>query len=64
MSAAKQRDLYGSTDTYLMVWSSLAGMLESLEDTDADFAEYKHRDSLVEQASETVVSMLSVSGMN
>jgi len=56
MSAAKQRSLYGSSDTYLVIWNSLAAVLESLEDTDADFAEYKHRDSLVEQVAETFVS--------
>ena len=49
MAAAKQRALYGSTETYVGVWKSLAGVLESLEDSDADFAEYKYHDSLVEQ---------------
>ena len=49
MAAAKHRSLYGSKDTYLVIWSSLADVLESLEDIDADFAEYKYRDSLVEQ---------------
>jgi len=49
MASAKHRSLYGSTDTYLEIWNSLADVLESLEDIDADFAEYKYHDSLVEQ---------------
>jgi len=49
MASAKRRSLYGSVDTYLEIWGSLADVLESLEDIDADFAEYKYRDSLVEQ---------------
>jgi len=49
MAAAKRRSLYGSTDTCLVIWKSLADVLESLEDIDADFAEYKYHDSLVEQ---------------
>jgi len=32
-----------------VVWRSLANVLESLEDIEADFVEYKYRDSLVEQ---------------
>ena len=49
MAAAKHRSLYGSADTYLVVWQSLADVLESLEDIEADFAEYKYRNSLEEQ---------------
>ena len=49
LAAAKHRSLYGSVDTYLVVWHSLANVLESLEDIDADFAEYKYHDSLVDQ---------------
>ena len=49
MAAAKRRSLYGSMDTCLLLWHSLIDVLASLEDSDADFAEYKYRDSLVEQ---------------
>lgn len=49
LAAAKLRSLYGSTDTYLAVWQSLANVLESLEDIDTNYVEYKYHDSLVEQ---------------
>lgn len=49
MASAERRSLYGSTDTYLVIWRSLADVLGGLEDIDTDFAEYKYHDSLVEQ---------------
>ena len=32
-----------------MIWKSLADVLENLENIETDFAEYRYRDSLVEQ---------------
>jgi len=49
LSAPKHRALYGFADIYVGVWRCLANVLESLEDIEADFTEYKYRDSLVEQ---------------
>ena len=64
MAAPQRRSLYGSRDTYLVVWNSLADVLVGLEDIDTDFAEYKYRDSLVEQVKWSKVNIYIVLSYN
>lgn len=55
MAAPHRRELYGSPENYISVWKYLIDVLHSLENTDADFVEYKYKDNLVEQVGRSLV---------
>jgi hypothetical protein len=57
IAAPQDRRLYGMSDTYLIVWQSLVDVLGCLDDLDADFVEYKYRDTLIDQVCATLVHM-------
>ena len=49
MAAPSSWNLYGSTEIFTSVWQCLIDVLMNLDSTEADFTEYKYRESLVEQ---------------
>ncbi|CAH1801099.1 unnamed protein product [Owenia fusiformis] len=57
LSNIQQRSMYGDSGMFLSVWRSLIEALESTEDIH-DFADYKYRDTLVDQICVTVVQLV------
>jgi hypothetical protein len=49
MAAPRNRHLYGGDEVFSEVFQCLVDVLQSLQTTDADFAEYKYKENLVEQ---------------
>jgi len=52
MAAPSSWHLYGSVEIFASVWQCLINVLQNLDSTEADFAEYKYKESLVEQVRE------------
>ena len=49
LAVPAKRGCYGDTQLYTSIWESLMAGLQNISEAVTDFADYKYRDSLIEQ---------------